>query len=135
MVQGEMKMRTKTLRRLLIALVCAGSISAAYAQNASGLLYVHVSVESSYYLEVKGEGYTSTGQGRAVGNSLQAPVRPGLATVRVLKANSDSGKYSLFVSGGKNDLRMGDLPYDTTIPVNIPDSNPSAALMLFVVPD
>ena len=130
-----MKIKTQALNKLMIALLCAGSISAAYAQKAAGRLYIHGSVQSSYYLEVKGEGYSSTAQGLAVGSILQAPVRPGQATVRVLKANSDSGSYSIFTSGAKDDLRMSGLPYESIHSVVIPVSKPDARLLLCVVPE
>jgi|ERR1051326_9508559 hypothetical protein len=130
-----MKIKTQTLNKLMIALLCAGSISSAYAQRAAGRLYIHGSVQSSYYLEVKGEGYASTAQGLAVGNNLQAPVRPGQASVRVLKANSDSGSYSMFTSGGKDDVTMSGLRYETVHSVAIPDSKSDGRLFLCVVPE
>jgi hypothetical protein len=52
-----------------------------------------------------------------------------------LKASSGSKTYSLVLRGGKEELRMRDLPYDTTITAEIPDSPPDLPLALYVIPD
>jgi hypothetical protein len=121
--------------RAVVALLLAGCLPVAHAQVAAGRLSISVNVQASYYVEAKGEGYSSIGQGIADGSSLRAPVRPGEVTVRVLKANSRSATYSLVVSGGKEDLRMRSLLYDTAVAVAIPDSQSDLPLVLSVIPD
>jgi len=130
------KTNTRALMvRPVVALLLAGCFPVAQAQVAAGRLRISVNVQASYYVEANGEGYTSIGQGCADGSSLRAQVRPGEATVRVLKANSRSATYSLVVSGGKEDLRMHGLLYDTRVPLAVPDSQSDLPLVLSVIPD
>jgi hypothetical protein len=86
-------------------------------------------------VEAKGESQTSIGEGTAERDNLRVPVYPGPVAVRVLKANSGSRTYSLVVRGGKEDLTMRDIPYDTTITAVIPDLQPDLPLALYVIPD
>jgi hypothetical protein len=86
-------------------------------------------------VEAKGESQSSIGEGTAERDNLRVTVYPGPVAVRVLKANSGSRTYSLFVRGGKEDLTMRDIPYDTTITAVIPDSPPDLPLALYVIPD
>jgi hypothetical protein len=123
------------MMRPVVALFLAACFPMAHAQVATGQIHISVTVQASYCVEAKGESYTSIVQGIAAGNNFRASVQSGPLTVRVLKANSRSATYSLVLSGGKEDFRMRDLPYDTLVPVIIPDSRSDLPLVLSVIPD
>jgi hypothetical protein len=119
----------------MIALILAAWLPVVHAQSAGGRLIISAIVLASYHVEASGESHTSAGEGTAGRDDLRVTVYPGPVAVRVLKANSGSKTYSLVVRGGKEDLRMRDLPYDTTITAVIPDSQPDLPLALYVIPD
>lgn len=113
----------------------AGPVPSAYAQRAAGRLSIYGSVEASYAVEAKTGEYTAIGQGVAEGGSLCSPVLPGRTVVRVRKANSRSGSYTLVISGGEEDLRIRDLSYDASVTIDIPNPRPGSSLILSVLPE
>jgi hypothetical protein len=121
--------------KLLIALLIGGCSSYAQSQQAAGRLFVYGSLQASYYAEARSEQFVSIGQGVAEGDSLRLTAQPGPATIRVMKANSASARYSIVIVGGKEDFRMGDLAYGTTVTVRVPESNSGLPLTLCVIPD
>jgi len=118
--------------RLGVALVLAGCLPVGHAASATGRLQISGTVQASYNVEAKGEGYASTVQG--AGN-LQVTVHPGPIAVRVMKANSGSRTYSLVLRRGQEELRIRALQYDNIITAVVPDSQSDLAVTLNVIPD
>jgi len=121
-------------RCTVLALLLAGCLPGLLAQTATGRLQVSGVVQASYHVEAKGETHTALADGTA-GRDLQLTVSPGPLAVRVLKANSSSRTYSLVLRGTKEDLRIRDLPYATTITAVVPDSPSGQPLTMSVIPD
>src|ERR1700726_2832527 len=94
------------------ALLLAGCIPGV-AQSATGRLHVSASIQASFRVEASGETYSSIKEGSAEGDHLLVSVYPGPVTIRVLKANDESKTYSVVIRGGKEDLKVRDLSYDT----------------------
>lgn len=138
--KGKKAMRTNVRCGLgmmigLAVMFCAANPQPAVAAEAFGRLTVYGAVEASYLVEASNGQYTALGQGVAESGSLRAAVIPGETTVRVRKANSRSGAYTLVVGGGPQEIRIGGLSYDTPVTINIPEASLGAALTLSVLPE
>ena len=120
---------------LLVAILMGACLPAVSAPSASGRLYIHGAVESSYYVQAAGSGYSSVGQGVAEGESLRVYVRPGTVALRVAKANSASARYNVIVRGGAEELRLEGLAYGASVNIAVPDSPSGAPLVLSVLPN
>jgi hypothetical protein len=121
------------MRKLPVALLAAGCLPAAFSQQQTGRLSVYGVLQPSYYAEARSEGFVSVGQGVAEGRTLRVPAQPGAVSIRVSKANSSSPRYTLVISGSKDEVRMRDLPYGAPVTVTVPEG--SGPVTLYVLPE
>ncbi len=95
---------------------------------------VSATVESSYRVEVKSDGRTVAVEGGGATDRLTLMVKPGIATVRVYKANSRSNSFVLAIGQNPRTVLSG-VPYGIETTVSIPESETEELLLLEVVPD